>query len=319
MTPVLRLSVVIPTYDRPDSLARGLTALGDQTYRGPLEVIVVDDGSQQPVDQVVARFRDGPAVTLLRQPNGGLAAARNRGAARASGDVLLFLDDDIRPAPRFLAAHMAVHESDDMAVALGSLPHPDDLEMTPFLYYLDRIVHYDLFKRYGSADRIPLPPLNGNSSLRRAHFEAAGGYDLCFASYGGEDTEMGYRLIRRGLRFVYAPDAAGYHYHRKGFDAYKRDMYSSGVTMVTIVRKHPEVLQRVKMDIVRGRFRELPRNKRWQRLVYRALSGSAALRSALELLLGFTAGRGWKRASYPLYLLLGHYHYARGMEETLAG
>src|SRR5207244_516998 len=82
------------------------------------------------------------------------------GAAHATGDVLLFLDDDILPVPEFLHAHLEVHEQDGQAVALGALPHPDDQPRTPFLYYLERVLHYDLFLRYGSAERIPLPPLN---------------------------------------------------------------------------------------------------------------------------------------------------------------
>lgn len=315
----MNLSVVIPTYDRHALLRHGLEALTRQTLAAErFEVLVVDDGSPHPPDSLVAGVDGKLRLELLRKPNGGLASARNFGAARAKGDLLLFMDDDILPGPEFLEKHLEVHAREARAVALGSLPHPDDLPLTPFLYYLNRVIHYDLFLRYGSADRIPLPPLNGNSSIRRRDFEEAGGYDLTFSSYGGEDTEMGYRLVRRGLKFVYAPEARGYHYHVKEFEAYKRDMYSSGVTMVRIVRKYPEVLSRVNMDIVEGRLRDLSAGKRAKRVLYRALERAPVLVRAMESFIAATERFGWNRALYPFYLVASHYYYGLGMREEVA-
>jgi hypothetical protein len=191
------------------------------------------------------------------------------------------------------------------------------LVRTPFLYYLERVRHYDLFLRYGSADRIPLPPLNGNSSIRLRDFEAAGGYDTSFSSYGGEDTEMGYRLLARGLAFVYAPEARGTHYHVKDYAAYRKDMYSSGVTMVAIVRKHPEVLERVNLDLVLGGIRDLPRAKRLRRAVLATLERWPGLVGAMERFIAATDRFGWNRALYPIYLVTSHYHYARGMRDEV--
>lgn len=314
----MNLSVVIPTYNRPELLRRVLEALCRQTLpRDRFEVLVVDDGSPQPLDDLAAGFSPRLPVRFLRKPNSGLASTRNFGAAQARGDVLLFLDDDIVACPEFLAEHLRVHEAEDRVVALGALPHPDDLAVTPFLYYLNRIVHYDLFLRFGSADRIPLPPLNGNSSIRRCHFEAAGGYSLTFSSYGGEDTELGYRLLKSGLRFVYAERARGYHYHSKGFEAYKRDMYSSGVTMVDIVRKHPEVISRVNLDLAAGRLGDLPPGKRVKRLVFLVLVHAPILVKAMEWIVALGERLELKRPLYPLYLVAAHYYYGMGMRQEI--
>jgi glycosyltransferase involved in cell wall biosynthesis len=265
----------------------------------------------------VREFEGRLDVTLHEKPNGGLASTRNHGAARARGELLVFLDDDIEPCPEHLAEHLAAHEARDRVVALGSLPHPKDLELTPFLYYLNRVLHYDLFLRYGSIDRIPLPPLNGNSSIRRACFEEAGGYDTSFSRYGGEDTEMGYRLLRRGFTFVYLPRAQGFHYHVKGFDAYTRDMFSSGRAIVAIVRRYPEVRARVNLDIVTASPRDLPPGKLARRALLGALEKAPVLERALERTIARLAPLGLRRLLYPLYLVCGHYHYAAGMRDEL--
>ena len=96
-------SIIIPTYQRPTQLAVCLRSLTGLNYpRERFEVIVVDDGSTTPLDAVVASVRDSLNVMLTRQDNGGPAAARNTGAARARGTFLAFTDDDCTPTPDWL-------------------------------------------------------------------------------------------------------------------------------------------------------------------------------------------------------------------------
>ena len=84
------VSVIIPCYRQAHFLADALRSAVAQTHR-PLEIIVVDDGSPDDVAAVTAQF---PTVRLVRQPNRGLAAARNAGLRASSGDYVAFLDDD---------------------------------------------------------------------------------------------------------------------------------------------------------------------------------------------------------------------------------
>ena len=100
--------MVLPTHDRPDRLGGALASVLAQTYRH-LEVLVVDDGSARPVDDVVDRVAgDDRRVTLSR--NGtprGAAAARNVALSRAVGDVITFIDDDDRWLPDKLERQLA--------------------------------------------------------------------------------------------------------------------------------------------------------------------------------------------------------------------
>lgn len=104
----MRISVVIPTFNRREWLLRALQSVLDQTFR-PHEVLVVDDGSHDgTVGVVSARF---PAVRLFRQPNRGVSAARNLGIAHATGDWIAFLDSDDSWRPEKLARQRAAIEA----------------------------------------------------------------------------------------------------------------------------------------------------------------------------------------------------------------
>src|SRR5258707_10281865 len=92
------LSVVIPTYNRCASLRRLLDALARQTLSADrFEVIVVDDGSSDGTRELLRTLKTPYALVSIEQPNQGPGAARNRGVRAASGDLILFLDDDVVP------------------------------------------------------------------------------------------------------------------------------------------------------------------------------------------------------------------------------
>src|SRR5215813_8372071 len=106
---MVELSVVIPTYNRAESLRRCLLALGQQTQSAAdFEVIVVVDGSSDGTCAMLERLSTPyQLVVIEQQPNQGAAVARNRGAERASGKYCLFLDDDIVAGPALIAEHLA--------------------------------------------------------------------------------------------------------------------------------------------------------------------------------------------------------------------
>ena len=90
------ISVVVPTRDRPAALGACLAALDGQTFDEPLEVVVVDDGSDA-ADWIAGIVARHPNARLVRQRGAGPAAARNAGARQAGGETLCFTDDDCVP------------------------------------------------------------------------------------------------------------------------------------------------------------------------------------------------------------------------------
>jgi glycosyltransferase involved in cell wall biosynthesis len=119
-----RFSVVIPAYNTAATLARAIDSVRAQTWPAH-EIIVVDDGSSDATAEVAAGF--GNAVRIIRQPNRGVAVARNAGAAAASGDWLAFLDADDWYAPDRLRLHAEwITEAPTLDCLTGEYEYRDD-------------------------------------------------------------------------------------------------------------------------------------------------------------------------------------------------
>lgn len=119
--PNVDISVIIPTYQRPDMLRRTLAALSHQTLpAASFEVIVVDDGASNHTAEV-AQAAWGLPVRYVPQAKGGATQARNAGARQAQGRYLVFMDDDIEMLSGTLAELVAVAAQDTGAVIIGML------------------------------------------------------------------------------------------------------------------------------------------------------------------------------------------------------
>ncbi len=220
------LSVVIPTFNRKDSLRKTLHGLARQTYPAALfEAVVVSDGSADGTNEMLAEYARTSPYTLrvLCRPNGGPARARNHGIENAQGEVVVFLDDDVEPAPEFLAVHAAHHVHQESAVVIAPmLPDPKLLWREPAWVAWE---HAMLEKQYaawrtGLWDGCgPHHFYSGNASVRRAHLIAVGGFDEQFPRQ--EDVELAVRLEKqRGVHFVYAPDAIGTHRPQRRWESW---------------------------------------------------------------------------------------------------
>lgn len=214
------LSVVIPTKDRAEALARTLNALEAQRADGTsLEVVVVDNGSG---DGTPARVRDreGPAalpIRLLEQPEGGPAAARNAGVAAANGEILLFLGDDTEPADDgLLRAHLDLHAArpEPAYGILGRITWSPHSPVTPFMRWLE---NGGPQFHYGELEAGPVDAASyfysSHASVKRALFEQVGGFDERFPTAAVEDTELGTRLADAGLELDYRPELLVLHDH----------------------------------------------------------------------------------------------------------
>ena len=238
------LTVVIPTYRRPDLLRRCLASLGEQTVpAATFEVVVVDDGSGDDTAQVLATFGDR-VRSFTQERNAGPAAARNRGIAEARADLILFLDDDIAAAPDLLSTHLALHAAaaDPALGVLGRVDWAADLTVTPFMAWLDRSglqFGYDTWLREGPV----VPPYaafyTANLSMHRALLTEAGGFDERFPYAAFEDMELAFRLADRGFRLDYRPAARGFHTRAMDLDGFCARMARVGESAELLRRAAP--------------------------------------------------------------------------------
>jgi GT2 family glycosyltransferase len=232
------ITVVIPTYNRRQSLAYCLESLFRQTYPcDHFEIIVVVDGSTDDSREYLRQLKFPCASQVIEQRNEGQASARNAGIRAANGKYILLLDDDFVCDASLIEEHIKWHSSEGIVVVgpilrdLGDQSLPAiavDREIRPF--YEHRIT--------GTRPSAWLPP---NSSLERDVLLACGGYDEEFAS-AREDTELGMRLADHGTNLHYAPEAVVHQRYGKSASALVADAALFGKNDVRLLRKRPDYL-----------------------------------------------------------------------------
>src|SRR4051812_16228434 len=116
----MKISIVIPTYNRRDLLARTLPTVFDQDFPGgEFEVVVVIDGSTDGTAEMLRHLNPPCGFQIIEQPNRGQAAAKNVGLRAARGELVLFMDDDILCGRGVVAEHVDAHEGAAAVVAFG--------------------------------------------------------------------------------------------------------------------------------------------------------------------------------------------------------
>jgi serine acetyltransferase/GT2 family glycosyltransferase len=233
------LSVVMATFNRAASVERLLAELARQSLpAGTFEVVVVDDGSAEPVAQRLASLSTPYSLTVLAQANAGPAAARDRAIRAASGEIIVCLDDDMRVGPDFLAAHLSAHPPGSRHVVLGRLHSVPGLPLA-----LHERLHLALLDRFSDRVAAGIPPCGsdlytGNVSFRRADYLAVGGFDLAFRL--SEDAELGIRLEQSGATFSVSSTAAAIHdSDHPDVRSWKRRTIAYGAADARMAEKHP--------------------------------------------------------------------------------
>lgn len=208
------VSVVIPTYNRADSLTRCLESLP-----WDVEVIVIDDGSTDHTPQVVQAVKH-PRLRYIRKPNGGPASARNVGIRHAHGGVVAFTDDDCVPTPEWphrLADRLLREPTSVGGVGGTVLPLKDGW-----------VSRYSTFHRILEAPPSCSYVVTANCAYRCDVLDLVGGFNETIRRPGGEDPELAFRVRRVGYTLVHEPSAVVHHDYRESLSDFARTFYRYG-------------------------------------------------------------------------------------------
>jgi cellulose synthase/poly-beta-1,6-N-acetylglucosamine synthase-like glycosyltransferase len=229
MPPEPTYSVIIPAYNAAHTLGACLAALAGQTVpAGTYEVLVVDDGSTDGT-AAVARRR---GVTVLQLEHAGAAAARNAGARRARGEVLLFTDADCEPLPDWIAQMVAPLADPHVAGVKGAYRTRQSSLVARFA----QAEYEEKYRRLAGQDQIDFVDTYA-AAYRRDLFLAHGGFDPHFVL--DEDQEFSFRLAQAGHRLVFAAGARVYHQHRRTAWGYFRRKLGIGRWKVEVHARYP--------------------------------------------------------------------------------
>ncbi|HEX3671152.1 MAG TPA: glycosyltransferase [Candidatus Cybelea sp.] len=230
---MIAATIQLCTYNRAELLARVLEACFDQTAGSDsYEVVLVDDGSTDATPSTIetARSRATCAFTVVAQPNGGLAQARNAGIARARGERIIFIDDDVLPLPNFVAEHLEAAARHPGTIVRGGAIQVENCDDLPPPIWSIKDYSGNYF--WTTNVSVPLATIRG-----------IGAFDESFAEYGWEDIDVGLRLRAAGIRAIFHPNALVYHVkphpRAAAIEKMVAQARAQARTAVKLVRRHP--------------------------------------------------------------------------------
>jgi GT2 family glycosyltransferase len=229
----MKATIQLCTFNRAALLERVLDACFEQTVPpDTYEVVLVNDGSTDDTPAVIARAQSRAtcAFTVVNQPNSGLAKGRNAGIARANGERIIFIDDDVLPLPNFVAEHLRAQETHPLAIVRGAAINVENFDELPPPIWSLKDYSGNFF-------------WTTNVSVPLKTIRAIGGFNEEFAEYGWEDIDVGLRLRFAGVKAIFNKGALVYHYKprpRSGnVEKMVRQAQAQARTAVQLAQLHP--------------------------------------------------------------------------------
>jgi GT2 family glycosyltransferase len=204
----MKTTVIIATHKRPDSIRRLIASLTPELATGSREIIIAENGTAAPIQLSL----EGAPLRHLHEPRAGKCRIQNRAIAQASGEIVVFLDDDLVVAPGYLAAVEQFFDTHrEFATMKGRILAAEDPEKTvgPLAPYLDLPI-----ADHGNEVLEVRGVLGANMAFRADALRQVGPFDERLGPGAGgheEETEMSQRMRRAGFRIGYAPKALVYH------------------------------------------------------------------------------------------------------------
>lgn len=227
------ISVVIPAHNEEKTIGNCLEGLITQTIdKDRYEIIVVDDGSTDNTPNIVNNFR---GVRLIRQKNQGPAAARNKGAEEARGEIILFTDSDCIPFDNWIEEMIKPFDPNSEVVGVKGAYETKQRELIARFVQIEYEDKYDKLKKQTNIDFIDTYA----AGFRRNVFLQANGFNREFPIACAEDVELSYRLANSGYKMIFNPKAKVSHLHPRSLMDYVKKKYKFSYWRMLAIKKHP--------------------------------------------------------------------------------
>lgn len=257
------LSIVIPTYRRPAILKACLEHLEKQTIVNQLEVIVVNDGHDPETESVVNGKTWMMPVMYKEVPKSQQGVARNVGVKDATGDIVIFINDDILLDPNACAMHLSMHSKHPHAAVLGFTEWDPAVGITPVMRWLDETGWQFAYGKLGEYAGKEIPAEWQHRVTYASHVSVPREIALStpfpenLTEYGWEDIVWGAEIQKKNVPLLYEPSAKALHHHHIELDDSLKRMHAIGKSAAAMAKINPA-------------FDRIP--KGWKLFVYRLLS-----------------------------------------------
>ena len=244
----MKFSIVIPTFNRKETLHQCLRAATSQTY-SQYEIIVVDDGSTDGTDHLVRQ--EFPSVLYLQQEsNRGPSSTRNLGIRAATGEIVAFTDDDCLVPIEWISRLADGYTAYPLASGVGGYVEPPSemLMASAFARYESYLSHVV----YGASDQVYFGGFESpcgatsNMSYRKSVLEEEGRFDESFPFAAGEDADLKWRVCEAGHRLLYLPIRVS-HLRDYSWGAFRRQQITRGRGVIHFERKHAHQPSRLRL------------------------------------------------------------------------
>ena len=239
----MKYSVIIPVYNRPDEVDELLSSLCMQT-KSDFEVVVVEDGSSIPCEEVVKRYASQLLIRYFVKPNSGPGQSRNYGAERSQGEYIIVLDRDMVSPRGYIAAVDEVLAREPLDAFGGpDAAHPD---FTP----IQKAISYSMTSFFttggirGGKKQLDKKfyPRSFNMGVKATLWSKLGGFaDMRF----GEDIDFSIRIYESGAKCSLIPEAWVWHKRRTGLKKFFKQVHNSGIARINLMKRHPGSLKLV--------------------------------------------------------------------------
>ncbi len=230
----MNISAIIPVFNGERTIAANIAAIKNQIQtHGKLEIIVVDDGSQ---DSTANVLRTIDSIKVISQINRGPAAARNAGAREASGDILVFTDADTIPHADWLEELVAPFADPAIQACAGTYTIANSGNA------LAETVQKEIEMRHRSYGDFIKFAGTYNLAIRKQLFEKIGGFNETYTQASGEDNDLCYRILREGHEIRYVGSARVAHHHPVKLSKYLKEQFRHGYWRARLYRQFPERL-----------------------------------------------------------------------------
>jgi glycosyltransferase involved in cell wall biosynthesis len=228
-----KCDVVIPMYNAGKTIVETLRGLEKQTYKD-FQVILVDDGSTDDTRNVVEKFKEKSNldIVLICQQNSGPAVARNLGAKKATGDIILFTDSDCIPPRNWVAEMIEPIGKDIVGVHCGyKVKNPE--------FLVARYIDFEIRRRHSKIyNKITDSVGTYSFSIKKEVFDEMGGFNTSYSMASGEDFEFSYKLSENGYKIFFTDKTYVYHYHPDSLWKYLKQQFYRGYWRVPLYLKN---------------------------------------------------------------------------------
>ncbi|MDE7155273.1 MAG: glycosyltransferase, partial [Muribaculaceae bacterium] len=239
--PAMKFSIIVPVYNRIDEVADLLESLSRQTVNN-FELVLVEDGSTQPCEDVVKLYEAKFPIQYYYKENEGRSIARNYGMERAKGDYFIFFDSDCVVPEDYFEKLQKQYEEKPVDCFGGPDAAHDSFSTT------QKAINYSMTSflttggiRGGKISLEKFTPRTFNMGFARKVYEKVGGFREMFS----EDIDMSTRIRNAGFSISLYPDQYVYHKRRVDFKKFFRQVYVFGMSRITLKLLYPGSMKAV--------------------------------------------------------------------------